>query len=173
MSIGANVIMQVQNAASAKIIRFVPHFVSLRLSWTHNDLKAEGLEQFVEEFLPVIRENNPQVKYFMQRSYTTCDPFVVGEYKWLRHRKKRVSWKSKEQVLSMVEEMSIGGDYREGYKRGVNKRLPRGQELWDTETMGHDIFQVYSKWKADETPKNEEDLPITAKTHPNFTFRKY
>lgn len=42
----------------------------------------------------------------------------------------------------MVEEMAIGGDYREGLKRGVNKRLPRGQELWDTETMGHNVYQV-------------------------------
>lgn len=171
MSIGANAVMSVQNGFTAKIIRFVPHFVALRLSWTHNDLKAEGLEQFVEECLPAIRENNPQVKYFLQRSYTTCDPFVVGEYSWLRHRKKRVNWKSKEQVLSMIEEMSIGGDYREGYKRGVNRRLPRGQELWDTETMGHDVFHVTSKWKAD-IPE-EDELPITAKTHPNFTYRKY
>ncbi|CAB3404266.1 unnamed protein product [Caenorhabditis bovis] len=171
MSIGANAVMRVQNAGSAKLIKFVPHFVSLRLSWAHNDLKAEGLEKFMEEYLPVIRENNPQIKYFLHRTYTVCDPFVVGEYAWLRHRKKRVNWKSKEQILSIVEEMSIGGDYREGYKRGVNRRLPRGQELWDTETMGHDIFQVYSKWKAD--PLDDDELPVTSKTHPHFTFRKY
>lgn len=92
MSIGANIVMRPQNAASAALIRFVPHFVGLRLSWTQNSLKSEGVEQFVEEFLPIIRlvgievyrlpfyrENNPQIKYFLQRTYTECDPFVVGE----------------------------------------------------------------------------------------------
>lgn len=29
-----------------------------------------------------------------------------------------------------------------GKKRGVNRRLPRGQEIWDTETMGHNVFEV-------------------------------
>ena len=33
-------------------------------------------------------------------------------------------------------------DLLAGLKRGVNRRLPRGQELWDTETMGHNVFQV-------------------------------
>ncbi|CAI4222450.1 unnamed protein product [Auanema sp. JU1783] len=168
MSIGANMVMRPQNAASASLIKFVPHFLALRLSWTQNSLKSEGLEQFVEEHLPVIRENNPQVKYFLQRTYTECDPFVVGEYAWLRHRKKRVSWKTQHQVLSMIEEMAIGGDYRPGLKRGVNRRLPRGQEIWDTETMGHDVYQVYSKWKGDEPDSNAPNW----KTHPNITFRK-
>ncbi|CAD6191413.1 unnamed protein product [Caenorhabditis auriculariae] len=172
MSIGANAVMAVQNAASAQLIRFVPNFVALRLSWTQNELKSEGMEQFVEEFLPIIRSHNPDIKYFLHRTYTSCDPFIIGEYSWLRHRKKRVSWKSKHQVLSMVEEMALGGDYRSGYKRGVNRRLPRGAELWDTETMGHDVFKVYSKWKADE-PEENDDPVITAKTHPNFTYRKY
>ena len=27
----------------------------LRLSWTHNSLKSEGMEQFIEEHLPAIR----------------------------------------------------------------------------------------------------------------------
>ncbi|KHJ91970.1 hypothetical protein OESDEN_08150 [Oesophagostomum dentatum] len=115
------------------------------------------------------QENNPQIKYFLHRTYTECDPFVVGEYTWMRSRRKRVSWRSKHQVLSMVEEMAVGGDYRPGLKRGVNKRLPRGQELWDTETMGHDVFKVYSKWKADE-----DDLRMpTSDKHPHFVYRKY
>ncbi|KAK5976937.1 Mediator of RNA polymerase II transcription subunit 10 [Trichostrongylus colubriformis] len=169
MSIWANPIFRPQNAASAALIRFVPNFVSLRLSWTHNSLKSEGVEQFVEEFLPIIREHNPQVKYFLHRTYTECDPFVVGEYTWLRHRKKRASWRSVHQVLSMVEEMAVGGDYRPGLKRGVNSRLPRGQELWDTETIGHDVFKVHSKWKADE---EDLDMP-TSQKHPHFVYRKY
>lgn len=48
-------IMRPQNAASASVIKFVPHFVALRLSWTQNAIKSEGVEQFVEEFLPIIR----------------------------------------------------------------------------------------------------------------------
>ncbi|WKX94343.1 hypothetical protein Q1695_011530 [Nippostrongylus brasiliensis] len=169
MSIGANPIFRPHNAASAALIKFVPNFVALRLSWTQNSLRSEGMEQFVEEFLPTIRENNPQVKYFLHRTYTECDPFVVGEYTWMRHRKKRVSWRSKHQVLSMVEEMAVGGDYRPGLKRGVNRRLPRGQELWDTETIGHDVFKVMSKWKADE---DDLDMP-TSEKHPHFVYRKY
>ncbi|KAL6735963.1 hypothetical protein Aduo_006362 [Ancylostoma duodenale] len=169
MSIGANAVFRPHNAASAALIRFVPNFVALRLSWTQNSLRSEGLEQFVEEFLPIIRENNPQVKYFLHRTYTECDPFVYGEYTWLRSRRKRVSWRSKHQVLSMVEEMAVGGDYRPGLKRGVNKRLPRGQELWDTETIGHDVFKVHSKWKADE---DDLQMPL-AQNHPHFVYRKY
>nr|CDJ97161.1 Protein T09A5.5 [Haemonchus contortus] len=169
MSIWANPVFRPQNGVSAALIRFVPHFVGLRLSWTQNSLRSEGIEQFVEEFLPIIRENNPQIQYFLHRTYTECDPFVVGEYKFHRYRKKRVSWRSKHQVLSMVEEMSVGGDYRPGLKRGVNRRLPRGLELWDTETMGHDVFKVHSKWKADE-----EDMEMpTSQKHPNFVYRKY
>ncbi|CAJ0607044.1 unnamed protein product [Cylicocyclus nassatus] len=169
MSIGANAVFRPHNAVTAALIKFVPNFVALRLSWTQNSLKSEGLEQFVEEYLPVIRENNPQIKYFLHRTYTECDPFVVGEYTWMRSRRKRVSWRSKHQVLSMVEEMAVGGDYRPGKKRGVNRRLPRGQELWDTETMGHDVFKIQSKWKADE---DDLRMPIAAK-HPNFVYRKY
>ncbi|KAK6036551.1 hypothetical protein COOONC_25945 [Cooperia oncophora] len=129
-----------------------------------NVLLCEALTHFC-----CFRENNPQVKYFLHRTYTECDPFIVGEYTWLRHRKKRASWRSKHQVLSMIEEMAIGGDYRPGMKRGVNRRLPRGQELWDTETIGHDIFKVHSKWKADE---EDLDMPQSHK-HPNFVYRKY
>ena len=64
MSIGANIVMRPQNAASASIIRFVPHFVALRLSWTHNSLKSEGMEQFVEEFLPTIRSVNVDILFY-------------------------------------------------------------------------------------------------------------
>ncbi|KAK6018739.1 hypothetical protein OSTOST_15652 [Ostertagia ostertagi] len=162
MSIGANAVFRPQNSVSAALIRFVPNFVALRLSWTHNSLRSEGVEQFVDEFLPIIRENNPQIKYFPTQN-------LHGMYTWLRNRKKRASWRSKHQVLSMIEEMSVGGDYRPGMKRGVNRRLPRGQELWDTETLGHDVFKVYSKWKADE---EDLDMP-TSQKHPHFVYRKY
>ncbi|PIO58819.1 hypothetical protein TELCIR_19736 [Teladorsagia circumcincta] len=64
-------------------------------------------------------------------------------YTWLRHRKKRASWRSKHQILSMIEEMSIGGDYRPG--------------------------SVHSKWKADE---DDLDMP-TSQKHPHFVYRKY
>uniref|UniRef100_A0A914ZRM9 Ribosomal protein/NADH dehydrogenase domain-containing protein n=1 Tax=Parascaris univalens TaxID=6257 RepID=A0A914ZRM9_PARUN len=161
--------MQPQNAFTATTIRFVPHFESLRISWTHNSLMSEGVERFIDEFLPIIRQNNPHVKFVLLRTHTECDPFIVGEYAWLRSRRKRCSWRTKHQVLSMVEEMSIGGDYRPGKKRGVNKRLPRGQELWDTETMGHDVYKIYSKWKDDPKDPNE----ITAVNHPHFVHRKY
>ncbi|KAK0396191.1 hypothetical protein QR680_001615 [Steinernema hermaphroditum] len=161
--------MQPTNTFTANTIRFVPHFLALRVSWTHNSLMSEGMEQFVEEHLPQIRENNPRIKFILQRTHTECDPFVVGEYAYLRSRRKRCSWKTAHQVLSMVEEMSIGGDYRPGKKLGVNRRLPRGLELWDTETMGHDVFHVHSKWKAD--PKDPE--AVTSMNHPNLVFRKY
>lgn len=73
----------------------------------------------------------------------------------------------------MLEKMDIFQSEKEvshfiGRKRGVNTRLPRGQELWDTETRGHDIFKVHSKWKADE-PDPEE---LTSMTHPHLTYRK-
>ncbi|TMS35891.1 hypothetical protein L596_003183 [Steinernema carpocapsae] len=161
--------MQPRNAFTANAIRFAPHFLSLRVSWTHNSLMSQGVEQFVEEFLPQIRENNPRMKFFLERTHTQCDPFVVGEYAHLRFRKKRCSWKTPHQVLSMVEEFSIGGDYRPGKKRGVNRRLPRGLELWDTETMGHNVFEVYSKWKAD--PKDPD--VVTSANHPSLIYRKY
>ncbi|GMR37347.1 hypothetical protein PMAYCL1PPCAC_07542 [Pristionchus mayeri] len=169
MSIGANAIMRPANAASAALIRAVPHFLGLRLSWTHESLKSEGMEKFIDESLPVIRSNNPDIKFTLYRSYTECDPFVVGEYAWSRHRKKRVSWKTQHQILSMVEEMMAhAGDYREGKRRCVNRRLPRGQEIWDTETMGHNVFEVYSKWKGDPKPRDE----ITWKNHPHIVYRK-
>ncbi|KJH50218.1 hypothetical protein DICVIV_03657 [Dictyocaulus viviparus] len=69
----------------------------------------------------------------------------------------------------MIEEMAVGGDYRPGAKRGVTKRLPRGQELWDTETMGHDVFKIHSKWKADE-----DDLRVMkSMEHPHLIYKKY
>ncbi|VDK47824.1 unnamed protein product [Cylicostephanus goldi] len=148
MSIGANAVFRPHNGVTAALIKFVPNFVALRLSWTQNSLKSEGLEQFVEEYLPVIRENNPRIKYFLHRTYTECDPFVVGEYTWMRSRRKRVSWRSKHQVLSMVEEMAVGGDFRPGDSHSV---------------------VIQSKWKADE---DDLRVPLAAK-HPNFVYRKY
>ncbi|VDM27003.1 unnamed protein product [Toxocara canis] len=71
--------MQPQNGFTASTIRFVPHFRALRISWTHNSLMSEGVEQFVHEFLPVIRENNPHIDFVLLRTHTECDPFIVGE----------------------------------------------------------------------------------------------
>lgn len=47
--------MNPQNAASVDYIRFVPHFKELRLSWTARSLMSEGMEKFVDEYLPIIR----------------------------------------------------------------------------------------------------------------------
>lgn len=44
-----------QNAAIVEKIRFVPHFKELKLSWTASALMSEGMEKFVEEYLPIIR----------------------------------------------------------------------------------------------------------------------
>uniref|UniRef100_A0A914Q062 Uncharacterized protein n=1 Tax=Panagrolaimus davidi TaxID=227884 RepID=A0A914Q062_9BILA len=109
------------------------------------------MEEFVDEYLPVIRENNPQT--------------VCCLYEWTRNR---VVSKTKDQILALTEEMAIGGDYRFGQKRRVQTRLPRGQELWVTETMRHDVFKVYSKWKADP----EKPDAITVETHPHLVHRK-
>ncbi|PAV60335.1 hypothetical protein WR25_15443 [Diploscapter pachys] len=135
--------MRPANGFTADTIRFVPHFVALSLNWTYNHPKSEGMEQFIEECYPIIR------------------------YRHVRKKAHRVGWCNKEQILSMVEQLSIGGDYR--LNREVQRRLPRGIELWDKETMGHDVFKVYSKWKADPPEPNE----ITTEKHPNFIYKKY
>lgn len=85
----------------------------------------------------------------------------------------------------MVEEFAVGGDYRSGKKkkiffhifkfflgkrRGVKTILPRGQELWNTETMGHDVFKVASKYKYDENV--DEKLPKSV-DHPHFIYKKF
>ncbi|VDK52842.1 unnamed protein product [Gongylonema pulchrum] len=90
-------------------------------------------------------------------------------YEHCRHRKRRCAWKTKHQVLSYVEEMSVGGSFIEGRKQGVSTKLPRGLTLWNTETMGHDIFKVYSKWKADPPDPDE----ITSANHPYLEIRKH
>uniref|UniRef100_A0A914YJL8 Ribosomal protein/NADH dehydrogenase domain-containing protein n=1 Tax=Panagrolaimus superbus TaxID=310955 RepID=A0A914YJL8_9BILA len=161
-------LMSTQNGYTAKLIKFCPTFRTLRLTWTAFSPKSAGMDEFVDEYLPVIRENNPQIRYFLERSHKDWDPWVIGEYEWTRYRKRRVVSKTKDQILALIEEMSIGGDYRSGQKRRVQTRLPRGQELWDTETMGHDIFKVYSKWKADP----EDPDAITVEAHPHFVHRK-
>lgn len=55
-----------------------------------------------------------------------------------------------------------------GRRRGIRVHLPRGQELWHTETRGHDVFKVYSKYKADPPDNNQ----IVSANHPHFVFRK-
>lgn len=44
-----------KNASSAKKIKFCEHFRVLNIAWTANSLKSEGVEQFIDEFLPTIR----------------------------------------------------------------------------------------------------------------------
>ena len=84
-------------------------------------------------------------------------------------RKRKASWKTKDQILSVIEEMAIGGDFRSGRKRRVQTRLPRGQELWDTENKGHNVYKILSKWK-DDAPNPDE---VTVETHPHFIHRKF
>jgi len=128
---------------------------------------SEGMERFIVEFLPKIRANNPQVKYSLHRTYVLCDPFLVGVYDWDRTRKFRCSWKHASQILAMAEEMSLGGDFRPGKYRRVSTELPRGQQLWTSETRGHDVYAVYSKYKDD--PPNPKKM--TSQTHPHLTYR--
>jgi len=40
---------------TADLIRFVPHFKKLHLSWTAYAPSSEGMERFVDEYLPLIR----------------------------------------------------------------------------------------------------------------------
>lgn len=44
-----------QNAKTAELIKFVPKFRQLYLGWTAFAPISKGVEQFVEEYLPVIR----------------------------------------------------------------------------------------------------------------------
>uniref|UniRef100_A0A914DZT7 Ribosomal protein/NADH dehydrogenase domain-containing protein n=1 Tax=Acrobeloides nanus TaxID=290746 RepID=A0A914DZT7_9BILA len=161
--------MAPRNAHMASSIKFCDHFRILRLSWTANSLKSEGLEQFVDEFLPIIRENNPQIRYYLNRTYVECDPFVVGEYVWSRFRSRRVCWKSKHQILAAVEEMSLGGTFHNSKRARVTDRLPRGFEVQSSETLGHDVYKVLSKWKGDPVDPTE----FTVQTHPNYTYIRY
>uniref|UniRef100_A0A7E4VDH0 L51_S25_CI-B8 domain-containing protein n=1 Tax=Panagrellus redivivus TaxID=6233 RepID=A0A7E4VDH0_PANRE len=160
--------MSPQNGFTAGLIKFCPNFRTLRISWTADSPRSQGVEQFVEEYLPIIRQNNPQIDYHLHRTHTEWDPWVVGAFEWQRFRKRRCVFKTKHQVLALIEEMAIGGDYREGQKRRVQTRLPRGQELWSTETMGHNVYQVLSKWKADPTEIDE----LAVENHPHYVHRK-
>ncbi|KAI1718390.1 putative 19.4 kDa protein T09A5.5 in chromosome III [Ditylenchus destructor] len=156
-----------QNAWTAETIRFPAHFKELRLSWTANALPSQGMEKFVDEHLPIIRENNPQIKYRLDRTFVDCDPFIFCLFNWERKRKYRCTWFHESKILALVQEMSIGGDFIKGKNRRVAVRLPRGQELWDLESKGHDVYAVYSKWKGD--PPGPTD--IKSKQHPHYIDR--
>jgi hypothetical protein len=117
--------------------------------------------------LTLFRANNPDVQFSYIRTHVLEDPFVVGVYNYNRQKKHRCSWKTAEQVLAMVEEMAIGGDYRSGRKRGIRTRVPRGLVLFDNETMGHDVFQVHSKYKGDPPPRDF----IKSCQHPHYTHK--
>jgi hypothetical protein len=45
--------------------------------------------------------------------------------------------------------------------------LPRGLQILNIETKGHDPFKVYSKWKADPPDPNA----LTSATHPHLCHR--
>ncbi|VDD87007.1 unnamed protein product [Enterobius vermicularis] len=174
-----------RNGFTASTMRFAPTFRVLHISWTHNALMSEGVQKFVEKYLPTIRANNPNIEYRLYRTHIICDPFVVGEYVFNRTRKRRCSWLTSNQVLAMVEEMSVGGNFYPGYKAlialrfisslirmakklQVNARLPRGIEIWNSETIGHDVFKVYSKWKGDPPDPDE----IQVHEHPNYVYKQ-
>uniref|UniRef100_A0A914XS66 Ribosomal protein/NADH dehydrogenase domain-containing protein n=1 Tax=Plectus sambesii TaxID=2011161 RepID=A0A914XS66_9BILA len=141
--------MAAANAFVARTVRAVPFFTRLWLGYTHNSLRSQGMEEFVHKYLPLIREGNPHLQYVFHRTHVQCDPHVVGEFEWTRQQRKNVSYKTAEQVLAIVEEMMVGGDYRKGRRRHICTRLPRGRVLLEEEQRGHDVFKVYSKWKAD------------------------
>ena len=67
-----------QNAHIVDTIRFVPNFRQLRVSWTAFSPICEGVEQFVDEYLPIIRNNNPQVDFMLKRCHVEVDPWLVG-----------------------------------------------------------------------------------------------
>jgi hypothetical protein len=46
---------QGSNGFTADLIRFVPYFQKLQVSWTASAPKSEGVEKFVDEYLPKIR----------------------------------------------------------------------------------------------------------------------
>lgn len=54
-----------------------------------------------------------------------------------------------------------------GFRCKVATILPRGLQIWDCETKGHDIFTVYSKWKGDPP----DPKLLTSATHPHFCYR--
>uniref|UniRef100_A0A914HY16 Ribosomal protein/NADH dehydrogenase domain-containing protein n=1 Tax=Globodera rostochiensis TaxID=31243 RepID=A0A914HY16_GLORO len=147
-------------------IRFVPHFEQLSVSWTANSPMSEGVERFVKEYWPIIRENNPNVQYRLARSYTECDPFIVGTFQWNRLRKQRLCWKHPHQILAIIEQWSIGGDYRPGRKRKVATIIPRGLQILDTETKGHEVFKVFSRWKGEPTGDT-----LDPKKHPHYLYK--
>uniref|UniRef100_A0A915EFD1 Uncharacterized protein n=1 Tax=Ditylenchus dipsaci TaxID=166011 RepID=A0A915EFD1_9BILA len=114
-----------QNEHTADLIRFVPHFRELQLSWTAGAAMSDGMEKFVEEFLLEFGLLS------LHRSHVDCDPFVVGVFNWERKRKMRCCWSIEHElkILATVQQLSLGGDFRTGIRLGVTPRLPRGQEL--------------------------------------------
>lgn len=48
-------ILTPMNQHTAALIRFVPHFRELIVNWTACSVRSEGVERFVEEYLPEIR----------------------------------------------------------------------------------------------------------------------
>lgn len=55
--------MQPRNGFTAKTIRFVEHFKELQIGWTHNKLRSQGVEEFVDEYLPWIRFDNILIRF--------------------------------------------------------------------------------------------------------------
>ncbi|KAL7073071.1 hypothetical protein ACQ4LE_007691 [Meloidogyne hapla] len=153
-----------RNSFIAERIRFGENFREMKIYWTAFAPMSEGTEKFVENYLPIIRENNPQIKFTLQRGYVSVDPWLIGIYEFDRKRIHRLCWKDPCQILAMVEQFAEGGDYNTSRRCKVATVLPRGLQLWDCETKGHDIFTVYSKWKADPPDPNK----LTSATHPHF-----
>ncbi|KAF7634019.1 L51_S25_CI-B8 domain-containing protein [Meloidogyne graminicola] len=158
-----------RNSFIAERIRFGENFREMKVCWTAFTPMSEGTEKFVENYLPIIRQNNPQIKFSLQRGYVNVDPWLVGIFEFERKRIHRLCWKEPSQILAMVEQFAEGGDYRSSYRCKVNKILPRGLQLWDCETKGHDVFTIYSKWKSD--PIDKENINLTSSTHPHFCYR--
>lgn len=59
--------MQPKNGFTAKTMRFVKHCKELEIGWTHNKLRSQGVEEFVEEYLPWIRFDIILIRFCLHR----------------------------------------------------------------------------------------------------------
>ena len=86
-----------QNSFIADRIRLGENFHEMKVFWTAFAPMSEGTEKFVENYLPIIRllnsffnliffkqisfrQNNPQVKFSLQRGYVSVDPWLIGMF---------------------------------------------------------------------------------------------
>ncbi|KRY84989.1 NADH dehydrogenase [ubiquinone] 1 alpha subcomplex subunit 2 [Trichinella pseudospiralis] len=132
------------NRMSAGIIRFCDHFVDLRIHYCPQSYGSRGTKEFIYKYLPIIRENNPDVPIFVG---PCCDiePWMWARFKWGRHKKLRLNNLQADQVLCVVEEMSQGGVWGVGSRWSTKTYVPRGYTLLPREQKSRNPFEVLSK----------------------------